>query len=137
MRKIRAGVCVIEHKYCVQDNWLVKLLNLQSSLTKLLPQLNERISHSSLAGWKGDLLLRSDDQSAMLRFDGSQIKIVPTAETAHVLEGGAGLARLLIGSDEPEEVICQEAMTTSGQALDLVKILFPNLHPVLSNWDEY
>jgi predicted N-acetyltransferase YhbS len=136
-RKLRAGICTIEQKYCLQDNWLVCLINLESTLQKLLPQLSERLSQSTLAGWKGDLLLRSDDQSTLLRFDGREIKIVPPAETTHVLDGGPGLARLLIGSDEPDEVIYQEAMTASGQALDLAKVLFPNLHPVLSNWDEY
>ncbi len=137
MRMIRAGVCVIEQKFCVQDNWLVKLLNLESTLGKLLPQLNERVSDSTLAGWTGDLLLRSDDQAAMLCFDGKEIKLAAPGETEHVLDGGPGLARLLIGSDEPEEVIYQEAMTVSEQALELARVLFPNLHPVLSNWDEY
>lgn len=136
-RKVRAGICTIEQKYCLQDNWLVCMLNLESTLQKLLPQLTERLSRSNLAGWTGDLLLSSDNQSAMLHFDGGAVNLVKPGGSGHVLDGGPGLARLLIGSDEPEEVIYQEAMTASGQALELAKVLFPNLHPVISNWDEY
>jgi hypothetical protein len=44
---------------------------------------------------------------------------------------------LLIGSDEPEEIIRQADMEVSGLALPLVRVLFPNLVPMMSHWDEY
>ncbi|HAY84875.1 MAG TPA: hypothetical protein DCY42_08135 [Chloroflexi bacterium] len=55
----------------------------------------------------------------------------------HQVQAGWALARLLIGSDEPGEIAQQEGITFSGQAEDLVEILFPNLHPMMSHWDEF
>jgi hypothetical protein len=51
--------------------------------------------------------------------------------------GGANIARFLIGSDEPDEIIRQADMECSGIAASLVRVLFPNLSPMMSHWDEY
>ncbi len=55
----------------------------------------------------------------------------------NILQAGAALSRLLIGSDEPDEIIQQEGMQCSGNAQELVCVLFPNLYPMMSHWDEY
>jgi hypothetical protein len=47
------------------------------------------------------------------------------------------LVRLLIGSDYPAEVIQQEGIRCKGQGFELAQVLFPNLNPMLSHWDEY
>ena len=47
------------------------------------------------------------------------------------------LARSISTSYEPDEIIQQEDMESTGAAIPLVRVLFPNLHPMLSNWDEY
>jgi hypothetical protein len=47
------------------------------------------------------------------------------------------IARFLIGSDEPEEIIQQGEMSCIGESAELAKVLFPNLHPVMSHWDEF
>jgi hypothetical protein len=53
------------------------------------------------------------------------------------LRGGADLARFLIGSDEPDEIIRQADMECLGLARSLANVLFPNLYPMMSHWDEY
>ena len=57
--------------------------------------------------------------------------------SAHVLQAGAVLGRFLIGSDEPDEIIQQEDLTCRGEAAELVRVLFPNLRPMMSHFDEY
>ncbi len=54
-----------------------------------------------------------------------------------MLHGGAELGRFLIGSDEPDEIIRQGELVCSGMAFPLVRVLFPNLHPMMSHGDEY
>ena len=51
--------------------------------------------------------------------------------------GGADIARFLIGSDEPDEIIRQAEMECSGLSVALARVLFPNLHPMMSQWDEF
>lgn len=53
--------------------------------------------------------------------------------TPHVLRGGPEVARFLIGSDEPDEIIRQAGMECSGLAQPLARVLFPNLYPILSH----
>ena len=63
--------------------------------------------------------------------------IAADANTDNILRGGANIARFLIGSDEPDEIIRQAEMECAGLSRPLARVLFPNLHPMLSLWDEY
>jgi hypothetical protein len=64
------------------------------------------------------------------------VHVTEAQPAEHCLSGGAGIGRLLIGSDEPEEVIQQENLTCSGAGQSLARVIFPNLYPMLSQWDE-
>jgi hypothetical protein len=65
------------------------------------------------------------------------VEVTNAPASQNCIHAGADLARLLIGSDEPDEIIRQAAMTCTGLAHPLLRILFPNLHPMMSHWDEY
>ena len=54
----------------------------------------------------------------------------------NILRGRADIARFLIGSDEPEEIIRQANMDYSGLAIPLAGVFFSNLHRMMSHWDE-
>jgi hypothetical protein len=134
---LRRGACVVETQYFHETGWRVRLVNLQSTLEKIRLQLEARLQRSGLAQWRGALYLDGGEQQANLNIAAGQVQIAPPAPGAHSLRGGAALARLLIGSDEPAEVIQQAGMTCTGQAAELAEVLFPNLYPMLSEWDEY
>ena len=53
------------------------------------------------------------------------------------IRGGDEIARLLIGSDDPDEVIEVGKIKLSGDARELAAILFPNQHPSLGTWDRF
>jgi len=133
---IRLGNCIVENRYFAITGWRVKLINLRSTLEKIRPLLESRLKQSHLANWNGQLVLDAGDQKAGLDIRDGNIKITDTTSTEHRILAGPGIGRLLIGSDEPDEVIRQENMTCSGDALRLADVLFPNLHPMLSQWDE-
>ena len=82
-------------------------------------------------------MLDAGEQSALLRFDKGKITLGTETSSENTLQAGATLSRLLIGSDEPDEIIQQEGMKCSGNAQELVRVLFPNLYPMMSHWDEY
>ena len=137
LQRIRRGACVVENQYFLNTGWRVKIINLISTLEKLRPRLEARLQRSYLASWKGDLLLDSGRLTAGLNMDQGKIQVMETASDQHAIHGGVALGRLLIGSDHPDEIIHQEEMRCSGDALELARVLFPNLYPVMSHFDEY
>ncbi len=134
---LRKGACIVEDRYFDISGWRVRIINLHSTLQKLIPLLEKRLADSRFAGWQGSLLLDGGEQKAILQIGQGNVEITSEGDTQNILRGGADLARFLIGSDEPDEVIRQADMACSGLALPLVRVLFPNLHPMMSHWDEY
>ena len=134
---LRRGACIVEDRYFHETGWLVRVVNLQSTLEKLRPLLEARLARSWLAGWKGEVGLDAGKQKATLQIEDGRVRITNDPAREHGIQGGAALARLLIGSDEPGEVIRQAEMVCSGEADELAEVLFPNLRPVMSHWDEY
>jgi hypothetical protein len=134
---LRKGACIVEDRYFDISGWRVRIVNLHSTLEKLVPLLEQRLMQSRFAGWQGSLLLDSGQQKALLQIDKGKVAVASNSASENVLFGGAGIARFLIGSDEPDEIIRQVDMNCTGLAFPLASVLFPNLHPMLSNWDEY
>ncbi len=134
---IRRGACIQENRYFYHTGWRVRIVNLQSALTKLLPLLEERLHHSHLAAWQGELHLNAGEQSANLKFENGKALVTEGVPSQHNLQGGAEIGRFLIGSDEPEEIIQQSEMVCTGKGIELAAALFPNLYPMMSHWDEF
>ena len=137
LQLLRRGACIVEDRYFDISGWRVKLINLSSTLHKLVPLLETRLAQSQFSTWQGSLLLDAGSQQATIAIDGGKVSIGSDRGTSHRLHGGADIARLLIGSDEPEEIMQQAGMEARGLALPLARVLFPNLHPMMSHWDEY
>ena len=137
LQLLRKGACIVEDRYFDITGWRVKLINLHSTLHKLAPLFEARLAQSQFANWQGSLLLDADEQKATLEIKDGKVAISPASNTPNSLYGGADLARLLIGLDEAEEIIQQVGMEARGMALPLVRVLFPDLHPMMSHWDEY
>ena len=137
LQHLRKGACIVEDRYFDITGWRVRLVNLCGTLQKLVPLLEARLAQSQFANWQGALLLDSGEQKAALHINRGKVEITSDGATTNILHAGADLARLLIGSDEPDEIIRQADMDCSGAARPLVGVLFPNLHPMMSHWDEY
>lgn len=137
LKIIRRGACIIEDRYFDISGWRVRLINLQSALEKLRPALETRLQNSRFADWSGALHLDAGEQHATLEIAAGTAQITDSPPGEHIIHGGPAIARLLIGSDDPVEIMEQDAMHFTGQAADLVRVLFPNMYPMLSHWDEY
>ena len=99
--------------------------------------LSARLRASWLAGWSGKLLIADSRESATLDILRSRVSVLPASPTPHAIRGGDEIAQLLIGTDEPEEVIDAGRTRLSGDARKLAPVLFPNQHPNLAAWDRY
>ncbi|MCP5094502.1 MAG: GNAT family N-acetyltransferase [Chloroflexi bacterium] len=135
---IRQGACIVENQYFQQSGWRVRIINMGSVLEKLRPLLETRLKKSHLANWTGVFTIDAGEQKAALQIGNGRFHISSnTAKSDHTIQGGPAIARLLIGSDEPDEIMQQEKMHHTGIADQLARVLFPNMYPMLSHWDEY
>jgi hypothetical protein len=136
LQHLRRGAVIVEDRYFDISGWRVRIINLKSALQKMIPLLEARLSDSRFADWTGDLLLDAGEQKATLHITAGRV-IVTDAAAPHLLRGGSAIARFLLGSDDADEIIRQAGMECRGLAQPLARALFPNLHPMLSHWDEY
>jgi hypothetical protein len=134
---IRRGACVVEDRYFLNTGWRVKIINLKRIVEKLQPLLIARLRKSHLQKWQGEFHLDGGDQTVNLEIGEGHIQIVNSNSVAHTLVAGAALGRFLIGSDDPQEIIRQEDVVCTGDGADLARVLFPNLRPMMSHFDEY
>jgi hypothetical protein len=137
LQLLRRGACIVEDRYFDISGWRVRIVNLHSTLMKLIPLFEKRLSQSQFAGWHGSLHLDGGEQKATLQIKDGKVKSAKVGESENAIHGGADLARFLVGSDEPEEIIHQANMQCAGLAIPLARVIFPNLHPMMSHWDEY
>ena len=77
------------------------------------------------------------EHHAALRIDVGSVEVIGGTPGEHNIRGGGDVGRFLIGSDDPAEIIQQAEMVCAGDSADLITVLFPNLHPMMSHWDEY
>ncbi len=137
LQHLRKSNCIAETRYFDVSGWRVRIINLQGTLQKLAPLFEQRLAESRFAAWQGSLLLDAGEQQATIHIENGKVLIDSEAPSGNILRGGAEIARFLIGSDEPDEIIRQAGMACAGLAHPLAQVLFPNLHPMLSHWDEY
>ena len=101
------------------------------------PLLETRLQRSFYGYWHGELHLDAGEYEATLQINDSRVQVTGASPGEHSLRGGWDIARFLIGSDEPGEIIQQAGMVCTGEKAALASVLFPNLYPVMSHRDEY
>ena len=135
--KLRRMNCRVEANYRRCGGAMISTLNLRSTLTKIAPELSRRLKRSPLDGWRGPLLIADARERLTLVINRGNVRIAPPTRTKHAIRGGAAIARLLLGSDEPDEVIDGGGIRTTGDARTLARVLFPNERPNLCSLDRY
>jgi hypothetical protein len=134
---LRRGTCRAETGYWRCAEAMVRTLNLPAALDKLSRELAARLKASPLATWRGTLLIRDAWEAAALKIDRGRVAVAAPGRSRHAIRGGEQVAQLLIGTDEPDEIVAAAGMRLSGDARHLIRVLFPNQHPTLSAWDRY
>jgi predicted N-acetyltransferase YhbS len=139
-RLLRRGDCRLERNYSRSGEAMIHLLNLTSTLERMEGELEARLRRSHLADWRGRLLIAREADKAVLQIDRSKVRLVPPGRGAvarHTIRGGEHIAGLLIGRDEPGEVIEAGGLRLRGDASKLVDVLLPNQHPCLGTPDTF
>jgi predicted acetyltransferase len=134
-REIRMLNSTTEETYRPTGGWMVRVINLRSLFEKLAGELARRLACSHLAGWRGNLLISGHDEQVLLSIDRSRVEVLPPQDSEHHIRGGEAIARLVIGSAEPDELVQAHNMELTGDGMGLAKVLFPAQHPQMGNAD--
>jgi hypothetical protein len=113
----------------------VRLIDLRSTLEKIAPVLTGRLSRSHLAGWIGVLTIGAAGQDASLVIENGGVRVADSVASDHAVRGGQEVAQLLIGTEAPDEVCEGGGIEVSGDAAELLEVLFPAQRPQMPNED--
>ncbi len=116
---------------------MLHMLNLESTLRKISGEMSQRLGKSHLAKWRGGLLISGSREKTLLKIGNLKVVVSESKPAGHSVRGGEEVAQLIMGTDEPEEVVEAGRIRLAGDARDLIGVLFPNQHPTLALWDRY
>lgn len=136
-RRLRTLTCRFERHYMKSGNAMVRVINLKSCLWKMEAELSDRMRKSELCDYRGELLLSYPEASVGLTISRGKVTVAAKVSARNSIRGGFELGQLLIGTDEPAEVCESRKMRTTGEAIRLAKVLFPNEHPQIHQADRY
>ncbi|MGA8658753.1 MAG: hypothetical protein WB586_21670 [Chthoniobacterales bacterium] len=116
---------------------MIRIVSLQRTMARLRPELEDRLRKSYLSRWCGDLLLDDSREAVTLRIVRGKADVIPAGLCPNSISGDEVIAQLLLGTDDPNEVVKAGGIKLRGQASALVPVLFPNEYPALSAWDRF
>lgn len=133
-RALRGLNSTLETRYRARGGWLIRIINLRATMEKLAPELSHRLALSHMAGWRGALRVEGDADAVTLHIAAGQITVGDACDSPHAVAAGPELAQLLVGTDEPAEIVAA-GMQLHGDAAALVAALFPTQNPQMCNED--
>ena len=133
--RLRHLNCDMDTEYRNDRGYLIRIINLATTLKAMAGELSERLKLSHLAAWRGELFIRADDQQATLLIDRSEVRVTAEDRTPHRLEGNQHVSQLLIGTYRPLETVRAADITLNGDAVELIEVLFPAQWPQMPNED--
>ena len=136
-RILRRRMCRMNVRYCNNGGAMIRTLNLAATLGKLTDEFAWRLKHSHLADWRGLLLIADAREKVTLRIDRSKVTVSQPGKTRHAIRGCDDIAQLLIGSDQPGEIIESGRMRLAGDAGELIEVMCPVRHPQLDVKDGF
>jgi len=133
---LRRHSCRIETLYRPNGGAMMRIINLRAALDKLTGELSRRLKASALRAWRGTLVLGDGRESVNLTIRRGRVRVGGATRSRHAVRG-RHLGRLLLGADEPGEIIEAGRMKVTGDARWLVEALFPHQHPAVPAWDHF
>jgi len=135
--RLRQGNCRVEFSYHKSGGAMIRTLSLRSTLQKLTVELSRRLKDSHWGSWRGRLLIADSREKVVLAVNRSKVRIANDPRAANALRGAEEIAQLLIGADEPAEIIKVGKMRAAGRARELAAVMFPNQRPLLMHGDRF
>lgn len=125
----------LEADYKTDGGFMIRITSLPALLETVIPLLAERLRQSPYSSWNGDLVVSTTREQVALQVADSRMQIAPVQETEHAIEGREEIAQLVLGSEEPDEIVGTSGTVLRGDALKLLRTLFPVQHPHIAAVD--
>ena len=117
--------------------YLIRIVDLKSTMTRLASTLRRRLLASELADWRGTVAIqvRDDDtdEGVTLTVQDSGVKVRSGTIGRNAIAGGQAIAQLLLGTEDPAEIVAVNGIALQGDAKRLLPVLFPPQHPQMEN----
>lgn len=126
---LRLGDCQVTISHARSGGAMVRVVNLRSCLAKMDRVLTSRLRASRLRYAKGVLAMHNGGDVVHIHLRNGLADPGPALPTRHHLRAGDAVARFIIGSDEPDELLAAHGLRCGGMTREWVRILFPNRHP--------
>jgi len=136
-KRLRRGDCEMTVNYQESGGAMIRTLRLAGTLGKMAGELGDRLKKSELAGWRGKLLIADRREKVILAIGRTGVRVAGAMATKHAVRGRDEIAQLLIGTDEPQEVVEAGRIRLTGDARRLVQVLFPAQHADLAMPDHF
>jgi hypothetical protein len=133
--QLRRLSCDLDVHYRNDGGYMIRIIDLETTLTAMAGELSRRLERSHLSGWRGELLVRAEGQQVTLTIDRATVRVGSGKATPHQVEGGPHVAQLLVGTFAPRETAQAGGIALSGEAGELVEVLFPHQWPQMPNED--
>lgn len=138
--RLRAGSVRLECSYARCGGPMVRIVNLRSSLTKMEVELTRRLKASVFQGRRAQLVLSDGRESVALGLGGGRVKVLDApvrGGAKHAILAGDALGQLLLGTDEPGQIVADRDIKVTGDARELLPVLFPAQYPMLHTADRF
>ncbi len=118
--------------------WMGRIINLQSTVEKLFPELEARLADSQFTGWSGRLRLETDLGQITLAFSQGKPALGRHTRSSLVAQvDQANLIQLMFAYATPEEVAARQGVQIDPEAIPLLRALFPQRVCCLAGLDWY
>lgn len=132
---LRLGNCRIEMTHNRSGAAMAREVSLRSCLGKLLPELSTRLLASTMAGYRGQLVVATAEETVGLALNRGKVALAEPAGRSRIA-AGTHAARLILGTEAPA-TLQRQGMAFSGDALELAGALFPKQWPTLYGLDGF
>lgn len=133
---MRLGNCRIEMTHTRSGAAMAREVSLRSCLDKMLPELSTRLRETTLAGYRGELVIATAEETVGLAVNRGKVALAEKPSGRSRIAAGTQAARLILGSEEPTTLQLQ-GMAFTGDALKLAGTLFPKRWPTLYGLDMF
>ncbi len=115
--------------------YMVKVLNLSGMLEAMTDELQSRVDQSLLVGQSATLALCYEDQQATIQVSDGKVSILSDMVGKNVIRGDHAVAKLLVGGEEPSDILKLSSASATWQACAIAQVLLPNQYPQLNYCD--
>ncbi len=114
-------------------SYVVRIINLGLAFEGIAVELSRQLRDSHLANWSGTLLVSNGEEEVALAIDRSDVSVVQVQDSEHTISGGQTIVQLIVGTEAPEDLLALGDIKLTGDARELVEVLFPARHPQMEN----